>query len=100
MTKDERKLELGRALREMRDKAGVSQRQVAQVLDTDPSTIGDYEHGRSEMGALRLLDFMRACGRDPLDLRVSLNGQDPDSPGLIVTESPEPEQALEFKRAS
>lgn len=38
------------ALKEARQQAGLSQRQLAAVLDLSPAFINDIEHGRREFG--------------------------------------------------
>lgn len=71
--------------REARERAGLSQRQLAERAGVSPSTIARIERGRMEPTLDLLLRLIRACG---MELRMHLDRND----GSAV-----PANALDFE---
>jgi transcriptional regulator with XRE-family HTH domain len=55
-------------LAELRARAGLSQRDLAESMHTDPSTISKIEAGQRAPGWTTLWDWLRACGGHGLDI--------------------------------
>ena len=53
---------LGFRIAALRREAGMSQSQLAQLLQVSPSTVGMYEQGRREPSAQMLLTISRVLG--------------------------------------
>lgn len=65
-TKENQKIykEIGKRLRDLRDRAGLTQAQVASLLNIPRETISYYEHGVREIGIDDLLKFASIYGVD------------------------------------
>ncbi|MGA2166296.1 MAG: helix-turn-helix transcriptional regulator [Solirubrobacteraceae bacterium] len=55
---------LGRALRALRDRAGITQEQLAARLQMDPTYVSRIERGRRGVQWLTVQRFLRALGAD------------------------------------
>jgi len=63
-TRDSDLIVLGRALRALRDRAGITQEQLAARLQMDPTYISRIERGRRGVQWLTVQRFLRALGAD------------------------------------
>lgn len=70
--------ELGRALRELRDRAGLTQKELAERSGTDDTYISRVEHGRIDVGWTTLLRLLRALDANPAELAAKIEKQDRD----------------------
>jgi transcriptional regulator with XRE-family HTH domain len=55
---------LGQALRELRDRAGLTQKELAESSGTDDTYISRVEHGRIDVGWSTLWRLLDALGAD------------------------------------
>lgn len=55
---------LGQALRELRDQAGLTQKELAESSGTDDTYISRVEHGRIDVGWSTLWRLLDALGAD------------------------------------
>jgi transcriptional regulator with XRE-family HTH domain len=67
---------LGRALHEMRNRAGLTQKELAARSGTDDTYISRVEHGRIDVGWTTLLRLLTALDADLGDLAVEVEGRD------------------------
>lgn len=67
---------LGRALRELRDRAGLSQTGLAVKAGTDHTYISRVEHGRIDLRWRTLARLLEALGATVSDLGAVIEGQD------------------------
>lgn len=68
MTSEERfKIILGEWLREKREKAGITQEEIAQRLGVSKQSIHYYEKGTNMMTAKAFVTYCRIVGADPND---------------------------------
>ena len=58
---------VGRRIAQLREGAGYSQRRFAKVIHVDPSSMGRYESGETQIDADRLPDIAEALGCSPCD---------------------------------
>jgi transcriptional regulator with XRE-family HTH domain len=63
-TRDTDLIALGRALRALRDRAGITQEQLAARLQMDPTYVSRIERGRRGVQWLTVQRFLRALGAD------------------------------------
>jgi transcriptional regulator with XRE-family HTH domain len=71
---------LGRTLRELRDRAGLTQKELAGSSGTDDTYISRVEHGRIDVGWSTLQRLLAALGTDMhqlADALVEAEQQDP-----------------------
>ena len=59
-------------LREMRDDAGLTQRQLGPLLGLDPSLIHRSEAGERRVTPIEFAQWAKACGVEPLDAMRNL----------------------------
>lgn len=59
---------MGEKIREYRERAGLSQRELAQALGLDPSAVSSWEIGRSEPTVHNLRRMADILGCRPADL--------------------------------
>lgn len=59
---------LGTALRARREKAGLTQAEVAKVLGWSHSAVTDVEGGRRRLNVFEFIDYVRAIGFDPVEV--------------------------------
>ena len=55
-------VKLGRRIRQLRERSGVSQEELAHQADLDRTYVGGVERGERNLGALNLLRFAAALG--------------------------------------
>lgn len=55
-------------VREAREKAGMTQRDLAAILKRDRSYVWKSEQGERRMDVVDVVRWARACGADPLDI--------------------------------
>lgn len=67
---------LGRVLREFRQEAGLTQRDLAARSKTDDTYISRVEHGRIDVGWSTLLRLLRAADKDLRQLAEALEKDD------------------------
>ena len=60
--------QLAAALRELRLDAGLTQRQLAQLLGREQNYIARLEQGQRRIDLVELIQFCRACRQDPQDV--------------------------------
>ena len=61
---------LGNWLREMRNSKGLTQQQLAELVEVNPKQISRYESGKAEMGALLYIRICEALSPRIDDLQV------------------------------
>lgn len=72
-----------RALASARQAAGLSQRDLARLMDVDQSFIAKYERGRRRLDVVEFMQIIHAIGCDfgpilePLKLQISNDAADP-----------------------
>ena len=94
MTKDA----IGRLLREVRERAGLTPRQIADLLDVRQTTVSAWETAISEPSLATIYAWAEACGqRAELAIR-RLDGADPLSPLLDAARALSPEQLARLER--
>jgi transcriptional regulator with XRE-family HTH domain len=71
---------LGRAIAEYREKAGMSQEDLAEVSGMSIHTIRSWEQGRAEPGTLGLLRLSHALNMDTNDLFTRAGELSPEPP--------------------
>jgi transcriptional regulator with XRE-family HTH domain len=69
---------LGRALRELRDKAGLTQKELAERSGTDDTYVSRVEHGRIDVGWSTLQRLLRALNTTPAELSAKIEKQHRD----------------------
>ena len=57
-------MQINERIKEAREKAGYTQREIAPLLNTTYQQIGKYERGIQEMTASRLKAFCEICNAD------------------------------------
>lgn len=67
---------LGRALRELRDRAGMSQTGLAAKAGTDHTYVSRVEHGRIDLRWRTLARLLEALGATVSDLGAVIEGED------------------------
>ena len=75
-TRDADLIALGRALRALRDRAGMTQEQLAALLRMDATYISRIERGRRGVQWLTVQRFLRALGADLPQLAEAIDEQD------------------------
>lgn len=75
-TRDADLIALGRALRTLRDRAGMTQEQLAALLQMDATYISRIERGRRGVQWLTVQRFLRALGADLHQLADAIDEQD------------------------
>ena len=73
----------GELIKEARKRAGLSQRELAELLTTTQAVIARWETGRRSPSFERVVEAVRACG---LELAVRIVNPD-DQHSLLVQES-------------
>lgn len=58
------KNDIGRLLRTVRERAGLTQRQIAELLDVRQTTVSAWETAVSEPDLATIYRWARACGED------------------------------------
>lgn len=61
-----RQIKLRKLLRDLREKAGLTQADVAARLDKPQSFVAKYEGGERRLSALEFIDIVRALGVEPI----------------------------------
>lgn len=64
---------VGVVLRGMRERAGLSQRRLAEILDVTPAHVAHMERGRCLPGVARLFGFVKACGASCAEFDAALS---------------------------
>lgn len=64
MTDKTMSLQIGKALRELRDAKGLTLKQVAEQLDVIPLTVFNYEHATNHINVDRLKELADFYGMD------------------------------------
>lgn len=76
-----RQIKLRRLLRDLREKSGLTQTDVAARLDKPQSFVAKYEGGERRLSAIEFIDVARALGLEPgAVLRQLIKAIDSDSP--------------------
>ncbi len=75
-----RQIKLRKLLRDLREKGGLTQADVAARLDKPQSFVAKYEGGERRLSAIEFVDVARALGLDPVAaLRQLLKSIDIDA---------------------
>jgi transcriptional regulator with XRE-family HTH domain len=74
-TAEHDQLVLGRALRELRNRAGLTQEQLAERLDAHPTFVGRVERGQRGVRWNTAMRFLRALGADLHELADAIDSQ-------------------------
>ncbi len=61
-----RQIKLRKLLRDLREKAGLTQADVAARLDKPQSFVAKYEGGERRLSAIEFVDVVRALGVEPI----------------------------------
>lgn len=61
-----RQIKLRKLLRDLREKAGLTQADVADRLDKPQSFVAKYEGGERRLSAIEFVDVARALGVEPV----------------------------------
>ena len=61
-----RQIKLRKLLRDLREKAGLTQADVAARLDKPQSFVAKYEGGERRLSAIEFIDIVRALGVEPI----------------------------------
>ena len=61
-----RQIKLRKLLRDLREKAGLTQAEVAERLDKPQSFVAKYEGGERRLSAIEFVDVVRALGAEPV----------------------------------
>jgi len=61
-----RQIKLRKLLRDLREKAGLTQADVAERLDKPQSFVAKYEGGERRLSAIEFVDVVRALGVEPI----------------------------------
>ena len=61
-----RQIKLRKLLRDLREKAGLTQADVAERLDKPQSFVAKYEGGERRLSAIEFMDVVRALGLEPV----------------------------------
>ena len=77
----------GQLVREARKRAGLTQRELAELLNTTQSVIGRWEAGNSSPSYERVVEAVRACG---FDLAVRIVSRDDEHALLSLIHISEP----------
>lgn len=72
--------DLLKLLREIRVKAGLTQAELATLLNRSQSSISDIERGSRRLDTLQLRDYCLACGQDPASFIRQLENAIADGP--------------------
>jgi transcriptional regulator with XRE-family HTH domain len=83
---------IGDALRQLRQAAGLSQRDLAEQLDLSPQQIQQFERGDNALPLERVQAFAEALGVTPTQLAFPNGHGDKVSPGAI--QSPDRSESL------
>lgn len=78
-TRAEDRRAFGRALRALRDRAGLTQRELASRAGTDNTYISHAEAGRFGVGWDSTMRLLRAMNNTPSDLASEIEGQQTQS---------------------
>lgn len=73
--------DLLKLLREIREKAGLTQAELASLLSRSQSSISDIERGARRLDTLQLRDYCLACGQDPAGFIRRFENAIADGPG-------------------
>jgi transcriptional regulator with XRE-family HTH domain len=73
---------LGRALRELRGQAGLTQEQLAERLDAHPTFVGRVERGQRGVRWNTAMRFLRALGADLRQLADAMDEVQRQDPSL------------------
>lgn len=65
--KDKMTLLIAESLRKMKEDANLTQKQIADILKVDRSTVGYYLSGDRKIYIDTFIDFCKACGKDHFD---------------------------------
>lgn len=60
--------DVGAALADARERAGLTQQQLAKLLRKPQSFVSNYERGQRRIDILELLRVVEALGRDPIEI--------------------------------
>jgi transcriptional regulator with XRE-family HTH domain len=72
---------VGRALRTLREGAGLTQKQLAERVGVDPAVVGRIERGRRGVRWHTVMRFLRALGASLRDLAGVIEDDDTPRPG-------------------
>lgn len=61
-----RQIKLRKLLRDLREKAGLTQADVAERLDKPQSFVAKYEGGERRLSVIEFIDVVRALGVEPI----------------------------------
>ncbi len=61
-----RQIKLRKLLRDLREKSGLTQADVAARLDKPQSFVAKYEGGERHLSAIEFIDVVRALGLEPV----------------------------------
>jgi transcriptional regulator with XRE-family HTH domain len=64
--------ELVTAVKELRKKAGLSQRQLADALGREQNFVARIETGQRRVDLIEFVQICRACGAEPMDETTKL----------------------------
>lgn len=85
----ERRVALGQWLRSLREERGLSQRELADILELDYYTfISQLENGRGKIPTHRYAEWANALGQNPRDfVRVLLQNYEPTTYDILFADN-------------
>ncbi len=76
-----RQIKLRKLLRNLREKAGLTQADVATLLNKPQSFVAKYEGGERRLSVIEFVDVVRALGLEPIAaIRQLVKAIDTDAP--------------------
>lgn len=89
--------EFGTKLKRAREKAGLTQKELAERVQLPRTSVTNIEHGRQRIALHQLIQFASALGTEPLEL---LPNEDPNLDELVPEKSrpslPDDEEQRQF----